>query len=167
MARDTRPLLIGMNNPLSTRPRYALWPDPPGCSGHRLWSLLNDAYEVTREEYVAAFDRVNLVVGPWDATVARREVDLLVASGALECRTAVLLGRSVQDAFGWRRRESLDSEVCSMTTGHGAAYSTTLVALPHPSGMCRWYNDPENRRRAGVVLADLFAQSVAAREEAA
>lgn len=30
-----------------------------------------------------------------------------------------------------------------------------VVVLPHPSGLSRWLNDPENRRRHGVVMATL------------
>src|SRR5687768_7687943 len=68
---DTRPLLIGMNNPQGNQP---LWPAPVGCSGHRLAAMLRSRVpSVTDRDYLGAFDRANLVNDRvWDANLARQ-----------------------------------------------------------------------------------------------
>lgn len=61
--------------------------------------------------------------------------------------TLILLGRKVCDAFrieqpewlGWYR---------SLDWG-------PMVAVPHPSGLNRWWNDKENERRAAVLLSSI------------
>lgn len=34
-----KPLIVGMNNPLSATPEHALYPWPRGCAGHRLYEM--------------------------------------------------------------------------------------------------------------------------------
>src|SRR5258708_2762507 len=99
MPMTHRPVLIGMNNPISSRPEYVLWPDPPGCTGWRLWKMLHDRNECTKRDYLRAFTRLNLVTGQrWDATSGRRAARLLRVE--LRGRVVVLLGQEVRAAFG-------------------------------------------------------------------
>lgn len=71
-------MLVGMQNPWSTDPRHALFPAPPGCTGERLWRALEDVGGHTRGDYLRAFERRNLVTGPWDAEAAQREGERLL-----------------------------------------------------------------------------------------
>jgi hypothetical protein len=92
-----KPILIGMNNPVSTRTGHELYPLPVGCTGHRIWDMLHQRTRATMREYVEAFERRNLVTGvQWDRTKARaRAYETLIelrGSG----RTVVLLGNSVR-----------------------------------------------------------------------
>lgn len=138
------PLLIGMNNPLSRHPSDALWPDPPGCTGHRLWEMLRRECGLTPDEYVSTFDRVNLVTGPWNAVGARlaaRSLRVEIAG-----RRAAMLGRGVWTAFRLPIVAPLDG------LRHG---ETTLLYVPHPSGMNRWYNDEANCRSAARAILAL------------
>lgn len=142
-----KPIIIGMNNPLSVAPEHALYPSPPGCSGWRLWMLLRERLpSVRRGDYVRAFDRMNLVVGPWSRAAARERAEALVAGGDLRERTVLLLGSEVREAFG------LPARLVHPVYSGGF----TSRQLPHPSGRNLWYNDPDNRRLAGMVLEELY-----------
>jgi hypothetical protein len=144
-----------MNNPVTRGPagadRYALWPDPPGCTGHRLFCMLRAARPgTTEDDYADAFDRMNLVAGPWSLAHARVRVQELLPH--VLGRRVVLLGVQVRAAFG-----------------HSAAppaypYRTSgadFFQLPHPSGRNPWYNAADNRALAGRLLADLYDEGVA------
>lgn len=81
----------------------------------------------------------------WDAREASdRAVDLMLnlpaGTGLLE-----LLGRRVQAAFGLGK----DAEPLSL---HRSG-SYLLRAVPHPSGLNRWWNTPRNVRRAEETLS--------------
>lgn len=134
-----------MNNPVSRRPEHALWPDPPGCSGWRLWKMLHDACGATKDEYLDLLDRVNLVIGaPWSLPAARLSAAAL--RHAMVGRTVVLLGAGVRDALGHERCPLAESYERDGSTFH---------QLPHPSGRSLWYNAAENRATAGRLLASL------------
>jgi hypothetical protein len=141
----SKPLLIGMNNPISSRPEYVLWPDPPNCTGWRLWKMLHDRCGATKHDYIRAFDRMNLVTGKqWSAAEGRREAQRL--RPMLRGRVVVLLGQDVRSSFGVPKLLIHPQEV------DGVVWRQ----LPHPSGMNLWYNDPTNVSMAGMLLAELF-----------
>lgn len=153
-APDRRPLLVGMNNPISLLPEHALYPAPDGCAGARLWRLLESETGAGMRDYLRAFERVNLVTGPWDAGVARCAADDLQDSGRLRGRRVVLLGREVARAFAFG---SLKYPVpwLNPLVGEG----TIFYPLPHPSGRNTWYNSEDNRRAAAQLLAYLYRES--------
>lgn len=105
-----------------------------GSSGLRLaeWLEVADARDACAT--VNLFDRRP---DPWDridAASAARE--LLVR---YEQRRLLLCGRKVAEAFGLRSAEPL------VWTPLELVGTFRLVAyLPHPSGRCRWYNEPSN-----------------------
>lgn len=146
-----RPVIVGMNNPRSVAPEHALYPLPAGCAGNRLFEMLRLAEpSATMFGYCDRFERVNLVVGPWDAARAReRAVEL---RPSLAGRSVVLLGREVAKAFG-----VLD--VRSFLSLRDDALDSTFYLLPHPSGRNLLYNDPDVRLEAGRVLARLYEGS--------
>jgi hypothetical protein len=137
-----------MNNPISMDPWYALYPLPVGCTGNRLFEMLREADPlVTMSGYARRFERLNLVVGRWDAGKANVRAREMMP--ALIGRNVVLLGREVARAFGF------DSfgPVAERRTKDGAIFHL----LPHPSGRNPLYNDPGRRRAAGELLARLYA----------
>jgi hypothetical protein len=149
MTPDPRPVLVGMNNPVSLAPEHALYPWPPGCAGHRLYAMLLEARSegMMMSTYARAFDRRNLVRGAWDREAAREAAAALRAE--LTGRRAVLLGREVARAFGIGHPAPL-GRVTDITRG------TTFYFLPHPSGRNPHYNEPANRIAAGRLLCQLL-----------
>lgn len=146
-----RPLLIGQAPGPATDPGHPL----SGRTGARLAGL----FRFDEDEFLAAFDRVNLIgrfpgkAGKGDAfplQIARRRA--LALSRRFEGRTVVLLGGSVSAAFRvtavpilrWRR---------------GALGAARLAVAPHPSGISRWWNDPENVRAAARFFRRLARES--------
>src|SRR5688500_427358 len=100
-----------MNNPLSTRPGHELYPAPEGCTGHRLWRMLNARTGASRQTYLECFERRNLVRGlEWDRLAARARAYEMVQELRGSGRTVVLLGQSVREAFDWViKNEGLDT----------------------------------------------------------
>jgi hypothetical protein len=143
-----KPVLIGINNPVSTAPGHELYPLPVGCTGHRLWRMLAERLpHVTARDYREAFDRRNLVRGlVVTRQVAQHNASLIFAELWGSGRTVVLLGRDVQKAFG-HPPLLLHPQVIG---------GCTWRQLPHPSGRNPWYNDPEHRRLAGVLMEELY-----------
>jgi hypothetical protein len=144
-----------MCNPLSRDPEHALYPSPPGCTGHRLWQLLRIRQPgVTEQQYLRAFDRRNLVAGrEWDTLTG--EMNAVIMTSELWCsgRTVLLLGEKVRRAFG------LEKLLVHPQERDGC----TWRQLPHPSGRNAWYNAQDNRRVASLLLEELYV--AAAREE--
>lgn len=147
---DVRPVLIGMNNPISQLLEHALYPYPPGCTGWRLWDMLNDGVSggVTKRQYLATFDRRNLVVGDWSLQQARAGARAMYAS--LQGREVLVLGNGPRDAFGLKPLLLHPQQVAGITWRQ----------LPHPSGRNHWYNDRACRATASALLAELYNSTV-------
>lgn len=142
-------LLLGMNNPISDDPKFDLYPYPEGSTGYRLWKMLPDG--TTRSEYLSAFERRNLLrARQWDALAARDAAR--AARPTLEGRVVVVLGTEVRKAL-----ELAPAEPLSCNDAGGFRW----VAVPHPSGRNRWFNEPANFERSRRVLAVLFWASLA------
>lgn len=130
-----KPLLVGEDNPQSHDPRHALYPYPPGCSGERLCRLVMG---LSHHEYLRSFDRVNLCAKKWGTREARENAGKLVQ---VRLSPIVMLGAKVRDAFGAGRLPFFERE-------------GRLVALPHPSGRNRAWNEPGAFERARQLLRD-------------
>lgn len=147
----TRPVLVGMNNPHGTDPRYALYPLPERATGWRIWQMIREQDpDVSMSDYRDAFDRRNLLTGPWsDARAAP-------AAGALRRdvagRQVVLLGAKLRDLF-LTSRTPCGRDTLPSTDDDRATY---VHWLPHPSGLNPWYNDTANRAVAGRLLLRLM-----------
>ena len=141
-------ILCGMNNPLHSDPRYALFPYPPGCAGWRILELLRIRLpDLTRSQYSRGFERINLVDDMvWDRWKARDKAAQLPS--LYRGRTIVLFGDGVRRAVG------LPKELIHPIERDGVVWRQ----LPHPSGRCRWYNDPEARDLASSLLYDMFME---------
>lgn len=138
-----KPVILGSTNPRSKDPAHALWPDPPGCSGHRLWTMIYDVCGMTAAEYVETYDRRNLLVGTWcgERAVAAAKDFVPRCRG----RTVVMLGVDVARAIGFDPDPGVKKE----------KFDATWYHIPHPSGRNAYYNDAMNRWNAGRLLADL------------
>jgi hypothetical protein len=143
-----RPVLIGMNNPISSAPEHALFPYPPGCTGHRLLEMLQSRVPgATRREYLARFDRRNVVYGPlFDKQIARDGAAGLYSEFFGSGRTIVLLGADTAAAFGIPRL-LIHPQIIG---------GSTWRQIPHPSGRNLWFNDKQNRLLVAMLLEDLF-----------
>lgn len=129
--------VLGLNNPQG---REALDPGITNSAGWRLWRLSN----LPLQDWLDRTQRVNLLdPGPLPKDYRRRAaVRGAYIGGLVRARTVVLLGNDV-----------------SIAVGHEAAplrWSGTWVAIPHPSGRCRFYNDPVNRAAVSSLLTDLL-----------
>jgi len=131
--------IVGELNPYGARPEYALYPDPPGCAGHRLMKILG----LSEEEYLA-LGRVNLCVRKWSGLAARNAAVQLFF-GAGEGDAFVMLGRKVAAAFYVTGDPLPPFSVCTI---HGV----TFASLPHPSGRCRAWNATDAVAHAREVL---------------
>lgn len=137
-----RPILLGMNNPLSSNPDDALVYWPEGCTGHRVLGLLQRADPaVSGDDYLEMFDRRNLVAGrAWSDAAAREAARQFDTRGS---RSVVVLGAKTWAAFGAPATPWLSS--CSDG-------QVEWWRVPHPSGLNRWYDVPGNARSAADLL---------------
>lgn len=128
-----RPLIIGQ------APSSLSDPDEPlsGRSGRRLAALC----ELSIDEFCATFERRNLIVrGPFkplQARIAAQEM-LPVVRG----RMVILLGPAVTRAFGL--------VISPLGWACPVEWGSIVGMCPHPSGLNRWWNDPENVDHAHV-----------------
>lgn len=148
--RDMRPVLVGMNNPVSSKPGHELFPYPPGCTGHRILEMLQTRLpDVTRHQYLEAFDRRNLVAHKiYDALLAREAAVKMEQEFWFSGRTIILFGADVAKAFG-HPRLLLHPQVIG---------GATWRQVPHPSGRNLWFNDANNRFLVASLLEDLFVE---------
>lgn len=135
MQETVKPLLVGEANPYGGDPHFALYPAPDGCSGHRLCCLI---LKMRRADYLREFERKNLCPHKWNLREAREH--------AAELRTwrapLILFGAKVAMAFEFDPFEPF-------TVSDGGK---TLV-LPHPSGLCRTWQEPDAFVRARELVA--------------
>ena len=140
-----KPILVGEHNPYGADPRASLYPLPPSSAGGRLCRLI---LGMTTHEYLRAFERVDLLRRlPWSARDAfesarrLREVHMHDVGDDGRGRTYVLLGRRVANAF-WPKAPmpGYDGE--------------RLVAIPHPSGLCRYWLEAGAIDRVRAVLRE-------------
>jgi hypothetical protein len=124
-----RPLIVGEVNPYGSQPQFALYPQPRGASGDRLRSILG----LSDLAYLELFDRVNLCLGRWEYTKAYAHA-MEILSGERE--HIITLGQQVSRAFGVPYLPlSIHRE-------------GRVLVLPHPSGRCLYWNDPDAADRA-------------------
>lgn len=112
---------VGELNPLGGPP---LDHRQAGRSGSRLMVVLG----LTEGAYLAS-TRVNLCRGRWDRLGASREAGRVLAGSS--GRVLVLLGRRVASAF------KVQADFFSVVSLGGSV----AAVLPHPSGLCRVWND--------------------------
>lgn len=137
-------VLLGRDNPRSLDPRYALYPRPRGCAGHRLYETLREVSGASLTDYRDGFDRRNLVTGPWSREAGRRAAEGFTPPQ--EGTIVVVLGQDVARAL------SLAPTLIDPQERDGRIYRV----VPHPSGRNPWYNEPMNRLVVGLLLEELL-----------
>lgn len=145
-----KPIILGMNNPISSDPAHALYPSPEGCTGHRLWRMLNARTGCSRSEYLEAFERRNLISQKtWPnmglARAAASEF-LRELCSRTEPLTVLVLGAEPRDALRLPRVLVKPVEM----------YGVTWRLVPHPSGRNLWYNVKGNRETVELLLEELY-----------
>jgi hypothetical protein len=137
-------IIVGMNNPHSSRADTALLPMPKNSAGWRLWKMHNDVSGVSRAEHWRGFEFVNACDARlWDPYAARKKMANLWNSWP--GRRVILCGRSLLDtmwlhrppALAWHRDDGV-----------------TWCYIPHPSGLSREYNDDRLRAAVGMRLME-------------
>lgn len=144
-ADPPRPILLGLHNPLSADPDRALWPDPPGCSGWRLWQMSG----LDREVWLAAYRRMNLMDGrEWDKDAAEAKFpEVLEAIRAAP--VTVVLGHQVRKFLELPQAEWILPQ-------YEEFRGFWWRFLPHPSGRTQTYNDPIFRAATRLLLQELI-----------
>ena len=130
-----KPLIVGEDNPFDSDPRYALFPYSLASSGGRLCSILG----VCEARYLRDFDRANLCRGTWNMAEARASARRILRQRR---RVLILLGEKVACAFFG------EYEAFSV----GNLLGTSIVMLPHPSGLNRAWDAEHSARRARAAL---------------
>ncbi len=152
-------LLVGEDNPQSADPVHQLFPYPTGCAGERLCNLILGMH--TTHDYRAIW-RTNLCSPSWDSKEAITRAYVLMGDERRQLHLGE--GRVMQEPIPWRTIIMLGRKVAKIfqhVTGHldpfesSQAKGLTFLSLPHPSGLCREWNDPEAIRRTRRVLREL------------
>ena len=133
------PLLVGEANPYGSLPEYTLWPSPERSAGYR---LCHNILGMTQHQYLTTFRRTNLCPTAWSMKAARERAAQLKSTE----RSLILLGAKVCEAFGFAYEPLANHE-----RGYVEAWDTRILILPHPSGLCRYWNAPgamDNARAA-------------------
>ena len=125
-------LLVGEMNPYGADPDHALYCEPPHSAGGRLCRLV---CQVHHRRYLA-FRRVNLCESRWSMIAARKKA-VEIRSWRDRPEVVVLLGKKVQEAFGF---PAAWNQPFAIRLGN--LVDPTYVLLPHPSGLCRVWNEP-------------------------
>lgn len=149
-----KPIIVGLNNPHSEKPKDALVPWPAGCTGDQIvrMAALADRY-FDSDEYLESFVRLNLwggrelPTGRGSTDLLRRDGQQIVRDYLKERRDAILLGSKV-----WHCVTNLTPPSFFESRQLGDA---TCWYLPHPSGINRIYNDESNRRKAGEIIVQV------------
>ena len=127
-------MVVGELNPYGVSPEMALFYKPDHASGARLMRIVG-----LRAHTYSYLDKRNLCVGRWSMPVARAAAEEILGEGPA---CVVTLGRKVADAFGYR----------------GGLFAvdrrrdTAVVAIPHPSGLCREWNRPGAQEAVRTLL---------------
>ena len=130
--------------------------DPTKPIEGRIGARLADCCDLTMAEFLATFDRVNLLqVQPQDggkgATFnvqeARRVAYSMTQHSDWPGRLALILGKRAGAAFGFVQVDYFQKM---------ALYGAIVYVVPHPSGLNRWWNDPENELQMMRFMRELI-----------
>ncbi len=143
---DTRPVLLGMNNPYGSSPRMALYPHPAKSAGARLWRFSG----LDRDVYLERFDRRNVLTGEWSMARAREVAPALREE--LAGRRVVLLGAPVNSVMRGGTEHELAPPFRWTPDGHGG----WMAKVPHPSGLNHFFNDPLHQHLLAIFMEELL-----------
>jgi len=115
-------------------------------SGLRLRNLSG----LTHDEWVSGWVRINLCRNEWDPRKAQEKADYLRRDMFRGRPAIVLLGAKVARAFGYEFKP-----FCSIVVA-----GTTVYTIPHPSGLCRYWNDPDYVKMGEDVMGGITREWV-------
>ena len=151
----SKPMLVGEANPYGGDPAYALYPVPEGSAGERLCCMILGMY---RKDYLREFDRVNLCPERWLVKQAKDNAKQYVwKTGG----NFILLGSKVCSAFGVKYEPysswgfMLPAQAMDAGADRGTVVRSSGIVLPHPSGLCRLWNEPGAVQRARAAVLEL------------
>lgn len=147
-------VIIGMNNPESDDPAHALWTQPAGCTGHRLWRMATARTGISEEQWLAATDRRNLCIGEWDLRRAWAQADAWREE--LRSRTVLMLGVEVMLAM---RESGIGTPGSEHLMYFHWREDVDWCLLPHPSGLNRVWNQHVHVVAAEMLLEDIIRQT--------
>lgn len=133
--------------------------DPPHPIEGRIGQRLADLSGLTLPEFLAHFDRTNLIHVrqdtaahgfQFDMPLARRRAEVLAQSFRPN-QIVLLLGQRVAMAFGFSNR----TQPFVQHHIHGAE----VRIVPHPSGINRWWNEPKNEDAAKVFMRTIVERT--------
>lgn len=133
-----RGLVVGECPGPNTDPRTPMFPDVshPNSSANRLMRL----GRFTLQEYLGRLTCVNQCLHTWneDEAVVRHRLMIKWLMSHGRCMRVLLLGAKVQSVWGVGNRRF----------GYERFADTLQITwAPHPSGMCRAYNEVKNREQ--------------------
>lgn len=138
-----KPLIVGESNPYGSDSYFAMYPAPQGSAGQRLCELV---LQLQPARYLRVFERQNLLSVPkWSVVRARGAAQVILDVDP--DRALVLCGSKVQAAFGMS-----DHEVPSRVGNR--------VLIPHPSGLCRRWNEPGLREECRALVLELLEDTL-------
>jgi hypothetical protein len=141
-----RPVLLGMNNPVSRDPAHALYPYPSTCTGARLLRFSG----LDKRTYLSVFERRNVLDGQqWSTRAARERAPSLREE--LRGRTVVMLGAPVNSVM----RSGTEHELAGPFVWTPDGHNGWLAKVPHPSGLNQFFNDPLHRELLAIFMAEL------------
>lgn len=135
----TLPTFVGESNPHGPDPKYALFCWPVGSAG---WRLAHVVLGLSRRTYLSC-PRLNLLTGPrWSVPAAREAATAILNAPPTD--VLILLGRKVAAAF----------DVAGVPTFGSKRLigGPLVVVLPHPSGRCRDWSEPDAVARARAAV---------------
>ncbi len=133
MTRPHAATVVGIMNPHSVDPADALDPVKfPNSAGSRLYALVAD--QVSPDDYRQCFRRVNLDHLDHEQDTATGHV--------------ILLGKTVA--------HRLKVRVSEQYVWHEWLGKTWVCLVPHPSGLCRDYNDHRVRLLVREILLERY-----------
>jgi hypothetical protein len=162
-----RVILLGMNQPAEGA--EPLDPRVLNGAGSRLLFMLNIFRTVSEASFRAAFDRRNVLdTREWDDAAARDRSRAVLES--LPGRRVVVLGKKVRGVLGLPQGPACEWKTCFLYSDASAiitparmfteeivrTHTFKWTHIPHPSGLCREYNEPAVRQRVGAFLAGLY-----------
>lgn len=142
-------LLVGEQPRPGGNPQLPLWPWPKNGSGGRLLAMSG----MQLIDYFRLLARVNVSRQPvarWSANGARQR-GLWLLRGLPDGTRVVACGARARDALGvsdFFLLHPMYTGMEDMLQDGGAGPRVEVVAIPHPSGRTREYNDPDNAKLA-------------------
>jgi hypothetical protein len=131
-------LIVGEDNPYGSDPEMALYHLPRYASGDNLRRHLG----LTDVEYEKIM-KTNLCPRRWSLAEAKENAGRLVEDA--HWGVIIMLGVKVKKAFSWE-------SIPPFSVAGKEPWQTTFVALPHPSGLNRVWNEPGANERAQKLL---------------